>query len=328
MTGNLFSLSRKIFQLDDHGREHWIWRLPPDRFRFVIYLIGRANYELSEDATNEGETISISRGQLLCSYEGLSKNTGLSVRSIRSTLTALEKRTFLTRRSTRRYTILTLCNYDQYQLGENESDTPKGTENAQSPARKRAQNPATSKTLRLKEPKTNTISSKPKGSGETLPLFEDQPTTPPPKAWKPSDDELNKIYQHYPKKAAKKAGMDAAKKIIKSEQDLHQLEAAVIKMGNLWRGYKTTYCPGWGPFVYQEKFRDEDLPTPSHDQRKPTKSGTIARTKASQLPEPTHHQPKDPPCPKSQQSTKPSQPSKPSGPASGPSSSTPESSDG
>ena len=74
---------------------------------------------------------------------------------------------------------------------------------------------------------------------------------------------LENLYKKYPKKSAKAAGMKSAKKLIRNQADLEALSAAVSKMESSWAGQDLTFCPGWGPFINQRRWEDEQLPAPS-----------------------------------------------------------------
>lgn len=64
----------------------------------------------------DGETAGvIDRGQFITSYEHLAEAAKLSIQNVRTSLRNLEKVGFLTRKVTRRWTLLTLCKYDHYQ---------------------------------------------------------------------------------------------------------------------------------------------------------------------------------------------------------------------
>lgn len=66
----------------------------------------------------------IERGQLITGLMSLSEQTGLSVRSIRTSLNKLKSTGELTIQTTNRFSLITLCNYNKYQDKENSSDKP------------------------------------------------------------------------------------------------------------------------------------------------------------------------------------------------------------
>lgn len=76
------------------------------------------------------------------------------------------------------------------------------------------------------------------------------------------DATLEKIYESYPCKSRKKRGMLAAKESIQTHEQLNELQAAVLRMSNLWDGHPTRYCPHWGAFIAEELWKDDVLPEP------------------------------------------------------------------
>lgn len=103
-----FKLFRKI---DD-----WEYRKDAKVFSVWMRLLSSANY-----VAKSWEGIVIERGQCVTSLENLAKDCGLSVQNVRTALKKLEKSGNLTRKSTNKYTIVTICKYDEYQSLENGS---------------------------------------------------------------------------------------------------------------------------------------------------------------------------------------------------------------
>ncbi len=76
----------------------------PVAYNIYTYLIVNANYANSDK---------VNRGQILTSFRKLSEETGLSERRIRTAVKKLISAKYITQRSTRYYTIFTLCRYDR-----------------------------------------------------------------------------------------------------------------------------------------------------------------------------------------------------------------------
>jgi len=57
----------------------------------------------------------ITRGQIVCGRKQLCSDTGISEQSIRSCLERLKSTSEITSKSTNKFTIITLCNYENYQ---------------------------------------------------------------------------------------------------------------------------------------------------------------------------------------------------------------------
>lgn len=66
--------------------------------------------------------IEVKRGQIVTSRESLSLETGISVRSVRTCLERLKSTGELTIKTTNKYSIITLCNYDSYQKNFHKND--------------------------------------------------------------------------------------------------------------------------------------------------------------------------------------------------------------
>ena len=79
-------------------------RKDPTAFIVYTHLLLNANYANSNKAQ---------RGQILTSFRKLSEETGLSERQIRTAVKKLISAKYITQRSTRNYTIFTLCRYDR-----------------------------------------------------------------------------------------------------------------------------------------------------------------------------------------------------------------------
>jgi hypothetical protein len=115
MKGNWIKLYRKLVK--------WEWYTHVPTKVLFIHLLLVANHEPEKW---RGRTIG--RGQVLTSYRMLSKETGLSVRQIRTAISNLKSTHELTQQSTQLNTIITLCNYDTYQTREGGCDTQSDTQ--------------------------------------------------------------------------------------------------------------------------------------------------------------------------------------------------------
>lgn len=109
MRGGWIKVHRKIVD--------WEWWSDHNTTRLFMYLLFMATHE---DIKYQGKVIK--RGQLVTSRAKLSLATGISERSIRTSLENLKTTNEITIKSTNRFTIITICKYEDYQLIENESD--------------------------------------------------------------------------------------------------------------------------------------------------------------------------------------------------------------
>jgi len=92
----------------------WEWFDDHNTFRLFTYILLKANYE-----PKNWHGIPIGRGQLLTSLPSLSDATGISVQSIRTSLTKLKSTGELTDKPTSTNRLLTVVNYDEYQTNDN-----------------------------------------------------------------------------------------------------------------------------------------------------------------------------------------------------------------
>ena len=81
--------------------------------QLLLYLIIRASHE---DTKWQGKIIK--RGQLVTGLKAIKRDTGLSIRKIRTGLSRLTLTGEIRRKVTNKYSIITVCNYDKYQIKE------------------------------------------------------------------------------------------------------------------------------------------------------------------------------------------------------------------
>lgn len=96
--------------------EEWEWAKEPNTFVLFIHLLLLASWK---DSRWQGQ--SIVRGSLITSLGHLATITGLSVRSVRTSLDHLKSTGEVTTRTTNRFTVITLTNYSFYQDDDSES---------------------------------------------------------------------------------------------------------------------------------------------------------------------------------------------------------------
>ena len=92
---------------------NWEWFDSLEMVKLFIFLLLEANHE---DRKWHGQTIQ--RGQILTSLEKLSEETRLTERKVRTCLSRMEQTGEIVKKTTQRYTLLTISNYDRYQVKE------------------------------------------------------------------------------------------------------------------------------------------------------------------------------------------------------------------
>ena len=93
----------------------WEWHDDPNTFCLWIHLLLMANHD-----EQKWHGMAIPRGSLLTSREKLADISKLSTQNVRTSLKKLTKSQNLTIKSTKQYTLITICNYNTYQ--DNQTD--------------------------------------------------------------------------------------------------------------------------------------------------------------------------------------------------------------
>ena len=97
----------------------------PTIWHYWNYCLLKANHEEKKIIWNKKEMI-IERGSFITGLKKSSKETGLTIRNIRTarkTLVNLRMIVISTTKTTTRFTYLTVCNYNRYQVSDNDSRT-------------------------------------------------------------------------------------------------------------------------------------------------------------------------------------------------------------
>ena len=100
--GGYISLHRQILD--------WGWFKNANTLQLFIYLLLAANFT---DGVFEGQVIK--RGQIATSLPALAKNTGLSVKEVRTALKHLIGTGEVADSSSNRFRVITIVKYDEYQ---------------------------------------------------------------------------------------------------------------------------------------------------------------------------------------------------------------------
>lgn len=91
--------------------DDWQWINKPEMVSIFIHCLVRANHNGNYWLDTE-----IKRGQFITSPEKISAKLGISYQTVRTCLNRLEKTGEINKQTTNKYTIITVCNYDDYQL--------------------------------------------------------------------------------------------------------------------------------------------------------------------------------------------------------------------
>ncbi len=124
----------------DRKIKDWQWFSNSNMVHLFLVLLLKANHKLGY---HQGTTIF--RGQLKTSLEALSSETTLSIQTIRTCLNRLKSTGEITSKSTNKYRIITITNYDTYQEGCGDGQQ----------AKEQAEQQTTNKQLTIKQQTTN-----------------------------------------------------------------------------------------------------------------------------------------------------------------------------
>lgn len=110
----------------------WEWYQSSDMVHLFLHLILSAN---RDDRLWQG--IKVKRGQVVTGRCSLSRELGISEQKIRSCINRLKSTSEITSKSTNKYSIITICNYEDYQENEKISNQqPNQQHNQQSTTNK------------------------------------------------------------------------------------------------------------------------------------------------------------------------------------------------
>jgi len=104
----------------------WEWYTDSKMVHLFIHLLINANHK---DSSWQG--IKVKRGSLITGRKKLSAQTGISEQSIRTCLEHLKSTNEVTIKSTNKNSIITLLNYDLYQIPEKDQPAKQPTTNQQ-----------------------------------------------------------------------------------------------------------------------------------------------------------------------------------------------------
>jgi len=111
--------------------KEWEWYKTPNMVHVFIHLLLSANHE---DGKWQGA--SVLRGQLITGRKSISEATGISEKSIRTSLARLEQTGEISKKSASKYSIITICKYNDYQTVEQAKGPARGQQGAsKGPAR-------------------------------------------------------------------------------------------------------------------------------------------------------------------------------------------------
>lgn len=95
----------------------WEWFDNSQMVHVWIYFLLKANYQ---DSKWHG--IDIPRGSFITSLDTICKDTGLSLQNVRTCMNKLKSTGEITTKSTNRYSVITICKYETYNLQDSDAN--------------------------------------------------------------------------------------------------------------------------------------------------------------------------------------------------------------
>src|ERR1017187_1012593 len=95
----------------------WEWYDNSKMVHLFLHLLLKANHK-----KNTWHGIEIKRGELLTGINSLCRQTKMTPRNIRTCLTNLKSTNEITIKATNKFSIITLCNYNEYQKNDKQND--------------------------------------------------------------------------------------------------------------------------------------------------------------------------------------------------------------
>lgn len=105
--------------------QSWGWYNDSQMVHLFIHLLLEANHE---DRIWKGQPVK--RGQMIFGRKAVAETLGISEQSIRTCITRLKSTNEITTKSTNKFTLVTIVNYDQYQVEDKKSTSKSTSENA------------------------------------------------------------------------------------------------------------------------------------------------------------------------------------------------------
>ena len=92
---------------------NWEWYQDSECVHLLVHLILSANH-----CAKKWRGIEVKRGQLITGLHSLSSSTGMSIRSLRTRLERLETSGEIEKKTTKKYTLITVLKYEKFKIKE------------------------------------------------------------------------------------------------------------------------------------------------------------------------------------------------------------------
>jgi hypothetical protein len=96
--------------------KNWEWYKDSESVHLFVHLVMEANHK-----EGRWQGVVVERGQLITGRNSLSRKTGISVKAIRTRLKRMEDGGEISIKTASKFSIITICNYEDYQMEDSES---------------------------------------------------------------------------------------------------------------------------------------------------------------------------------------------------------------
>lgn len=110
--------------------DSWLWTLPAEQLKVALTVLALANWKPGSTVSG-GVRVDVPRGSVMTSLDALATRAGVSKKTVRTSLSNLERLGFLARTAAQRYTLISIVNYETYQDRDDDNGTTIGTRGAQ-----------------------------------------------------------------------------------------------------------------------------------------------------------------------------------------------------
>ena len=104
----------------------WEWYQDSQMVHLFIHLVVMANHQ-----DKKWKGVEVKRGQLLTGRKALSESTGISEKAVRNRLNRLEEGGEIIKKTASKFSIITICKYEDYQQEENQKGQQRASKGPQ-----------------------------------------------------------------------------------------------------------------------------------------------------------------------------------------------------
>ena len=261
----------------------WEWYTDANTMRLFVHFLLKANH-----TDKKWRGVEIKRGSFITSYEHLSTELNLSVKQTRTALDKLKRTSEVASKTTSKYSIITVLNYDLYQDNGKQEGSQRASE-GQAKGKQRAttnndnnDNNENNENNETKEPKNpcslpahDVLDDSQRLEIEQGEYYDKPPFAPDDISTKALEHRFDEFWSNYPVKKDKKKARDKWLKIKPNQQLLEKMLSSIKIQDKEKQDRKqnTGFSPDWKhptTWLNSESWEDEVyLPTGTPEPQKP-----------------------------------------------------------